>query len=470
MGFKNKLILCTTGTSIANGCKLLSEVQKQKSSWDDELKEFENEVELKISKIDLNDKQQIRALSAELNTLDRLDVNKNDKIVLLSTDSAGGRVCSGMNEKIIKKLYDCDVEIKRVENLQVYDAKLLRQSGLKNLIRIVLDNYLTNDSIIYSYEIIINPTGGYKGIVPFLTVLGMIYGKYSVYLFEFSQELIKLPPLPLTFNLDLYERVKYALKYIDQEIAITQEEYFSKIIDFDPAEKELFLSFTETYEDNLITLSPLAEVLLNIEHNSKPCKVSPNVLETLQKVNGEKKVILKRLIANASNPLWREQNYHRWKNSEFLIIKQGNTSERLAGFMKDGVFHVALAFANHDEYEKELGKYKIKDFDINSFVEYEEENLKEKNILPYDKLQREYDILKYKYDNFNIEKEQLENEKTELEIKYEEQLEEKNKQYLKMQNQYSLLKDYLNKLSFIKRLKFLFYGQFDNTIMESQSE
>jgi hypothetical protein len=79
--------------------------------------------------------------------------------------------------------------------------------------------------IIYSYEIIINPTGGYKGIVPFLTVLGMIYGKYSVYLFEFSQELIKLPPLPLTFNLDLYERVKYALKYIDQEIAITQDEY-----------------------------------------------------------------------------------------------------------------------------------------------------------------------------------------------------------------------------------------------------
>jgi putative CRISPR-associated protein (TIGR02619 family) len=430
--------------------------------WSDEFPIFSNELDEKLKLINFSDKKSRRKLSAELNTLDRIGLKSTDKVVLLSTDSAAGRICSQENEKIIKKYYHCDVEIIQVSDLQVYDSKLLRQSGLKNLVKIILDNYLTNDAVIYSYNIIINPTAGYKGIVPFLTVLGMIYGKYSVYLFEFSEELIHLPPLPISFDIERYERVKDALRYMDNEIAITKEDYFSKIIDFDPLEKEFFLSYTENYEDNLITLSPLAMIILNIDDNTKPCKISKNVQKTLDSLNGEKEVIIRRLISNSSNPLWRQQNHHSWKGSDFFIIKQGNTAERLAGFVRNGIYYVALAFANHDEYEKELGKYKESDFDITDFIDYSEEKLQNKEISTYDTLQRKYDLLNYKYTQHNKEKQKLENEKIEIELCYEDTLskiKEVEKELSILNSKYIDIKKINNKFlnaTFMQKLMYLF--------------
>ena len=60
--------------------------------------------------------------------------------------------------------------------------------------------YLTDDNLNYQYDLILNPTGGYKGVIPFVTVLGMLYGKRSVYIFEHAEQLINLPPLPFSFD------------------------------------------------------------------------------------------------------------------------------------------------------------------------------------------------------------------------------------------------------------------------------
>lgn len=389
----NKLILCTTGTSVANSCPSLRKAQGHRTRWEEDLPVFADEIEKKIHSLenDYKDRDKRRALSAELNTLDRIDLGSNDRIILIATDSAPGRICSEALKKIIEEIYDSTVEIKRIIGLQVYDEKDLREKGLKNLVKTILDEYLANDEIRYSYDIIINPTGGYKGIVPFLTVMGMMYGKSSLYLFEFSDELIHLPPLPLTFDLAIYERVKDALGFVENEIAVTVEAFLSKVADFDPLERDLFLSFTEPYDDDLITLSPLAFILLKIEESGERCMVSETVQKKLESLKDEKRVIMERLITSAANPLWRHQTAHRWPSSKFLILKQGNTSERLAGFMRNGVFHVALAFPNHGEYEKELGKYTIEDFDNKQFIEWAPQVIEEAELSDYDLLQRKYD-------------------------------------------------------------------------------
>ena len=284
----SKLILSTTGTSIANGCPSLRDVQGYRTQWDDELPTLEKEIEekLKSGQYDLQTPQGRHRLSAELNTLDRLGLQSGDKVVLLSTDSAPGRICSEANKKIIEELYGVDVKIERIESLQVYDATELREKGLKNLVTTVLDNYLENENICYTYDVIINPTGGYKGVVPFLSVLGMLYGKPSIYLFEFSEELIKLPPLPITFDLDIYERVKGALRFLENEVVASEDAFLSKIEGYDPSERDLFLSFTESYEGG-ITLSPLAYVLLKIEEGGEECLVSQTAKKQIESQRGK---------------------------------------------------------------------------------------------------------------------------------------------------------------------------------------
>ena len=72
--------------------------------------------------------------------------------------------------------------------------------GFRELVTTILA-YLTDDNLNYHYDLILNPTGGYKGVIPFVTVLGMLYGKRSVYIFEHAEQLINLPPCHLVLTL-----------------------------------------------------------------------------------------------------------------------------------------------------------------------------------------------------------------------------------------------------------------------------
>jgi putative CRISPR-associated protein (TIGR02619 family) len=314
-------------------------------------------------------------MSAELNALDRIGVERSDMIVLLSTDNAPGRACSESLKDVLIKYYDlggCQVRLERIEGLQVNDAERLREKGLKNFINVVL-KYLEDDQYRYSYETILSPTGGYKGVLPFLTTLGMLYGKRSVYIFEFADELIHLPPLPFSFDLALFQRVSPALSYMYEEVAVSEEAFLGKILDFTPSERELFMTFTEPFDGGKITISPLAYCLLNIEEKQESCLVCKKVVDKLEKTVGTPGIVLQRLIVKSGSPMWRNFHLHRWGNTDLLIMKPGNTPERIAGFVKKGKFHVTHAFSDHQEYERTLGKYSKKDFAETEFMSWEPE-------------------------------------------------------------------------------------------------
>lgn len=204
---------------------------------------------------------------------------------------------------------------------------------------------------------ILKPTGGYKGVLPFLTVLGMLYGKPSVYIFEHAEQLISLPPLPVTFDIDIYTRVVPALKRIDEQTAISEQEYYSYIINYTEAEKPLFSSFIEPIDNNMVTISPLAEVLLSIENCNETPMVNQAIIDDLRQDKTQPALALKRLIKNSVNPLWRKQHSEKWHQTDLIVIKQNATAERLAGFIKDNTFYVAYAFRTHESYELELPKY-----------------------------------------------------------------------------------------------------------------
>ena len=270
--------------------------------------------------------------------------------MLLATDNAASKACANVLKKFITQHFDLDeqnIEIKRIEGLQVHDVKALKEQGFRELVKTVL-NYLTDDNLSYQYDVILNPTGGYKGVMPFLTVLGMLYGKPSVYIFEHAEQLIYLPPLPFTFDIDIYNRVVPALKRIDEQTAISEQEYYAYIIDYTESEKPLFTSFIEPIGDNMVTISSLSEVLLSIESRNSTPTVSRNVIHLLQSDNTQPALALKRLIKNSVNPLWRKQHSKKWQQTDLIVIKQNATAERLAGFIKDDTFYVAYAFLTHE--------------------------------------------------------------------------------------------------------------------------
>lgn len=370
----NKYIICTVGTSIANDCEEQKVLFKTQAGWNADSTLIKKQLNESIKRRSPDLKRgtsNFRSLCAELNILDRLGLTSNDRILLIASDNLLGNVCSIEIKNIIIQVYrisEVHVEICRIEDLQIADIKKLRTSGIKNLIAKVLHK-LEDDSIRYGYEIIFNPVGGYKFVVPFMAILAMLYGKRSVYLFEYSEELLNLPALPFSFDTSLFNRVLPAIELIEKEVAIPESDFLNAVSGYTPSEHDLFMSFTEPFEGNLVTLSPLAYCFMKIDKAKEKAVIGVCAQKKLIALEGTASAQgIKRIIKNAENPTWRNTYLHTWKTSTDLSVLRCGSGERVACFMKKGIVHIVAIFSDHADYERTMPKISQDTFKGETFV------------------------------------------------------------------------------------------------------
>jgi len=371
---KQKYVICTTGVSLAVNLKLDSKEAYTHRNWDGADAGFEKALETELEKylnVNMDDTAKQRALSAEINTLSRLGVGKGDRVALLSSDTGNGQLCSKAVRRCLINWYglkDKDVSIVRIEGMQVVDEKAFKEKGLKNLVSKIIDIKESNQD---SYEVIFNPTGGYKGVVPFVSIIGMIFGIKIVYMFVESNSLLTLPPLPISFNLELFNRVKPALKDLIDSPRLSRWEYLRRIEDYAQEEENLFMSFVETVGDDVM-ISPLAFSLYEIEENRAKPKVSDSVMAKLDKMKDtESQKKLKDMIGESSSIFWRNTHHHSFSGTDLSVFKQGGNACRIAGFLQNGVIFVTHAFGDHDEYEKRLKGTYTKDYLNATYADWE---------------------------------------------------------------------------------------------------
>ncbi len=365
-----RLIICTIGTSIANGCPSLRGYQQRSTLWNDEAKDLNKELQRKLEDVDFCLEEDIRKASAELNSLHRLNLAPGDHVALLATDTAEGQCCATHLRRVICKIWSIpegNVHIDRIEGLQVHDETKLRGDGLPNLMRTVME-YCRNWN---SDSIILNPTGGFKGVVPFLTVLGMMYRLKTVYVFEFSNALINLPPLPISINEELLTRALPALQHLYKEGAVPESEYLSHIEDYTNEEYFLFRSFVENSQDGFVTLSNVFEPIFeDLVSDVSTVSISVKALKCLQSTDGLNRERLERLIAYATIPLWRSMHIHHFAGSDIPVFKPGNVGERMAALVKEDNIHVCRLYLEHDEYERDLNGLSRSDAESETFTDY----------------------------------------------------------------------------------------------------
>ena len=104
--------------------------------------------------------------------------------------------------------FDPDKDV--VKNLQVSDRKLFEKEGLVNLVE-----HLSN----WGFEnTIFNITGGYKGVIPYLSLMAMVNSVPLYYIFEDTDELIKIPQVPVDINWAMFEKYAYVLERLEEGI------------------------------------------------------------------------------------------------------------------------------------------------------------------------------------------------------------------------------------------------------------
>lgn len=216
--------LCTAGTSISTtlGLDLRHLFHYDLSEWDALQEDIAVAWQFVLEKAKARGGDDTPRISAEINSLIRMGLSSQDRVVLIATETIEGKLCAQLVAKVLEIKGLCsNVDVEVVEGLQARDGKRFSRVGLKNLINLI--------SRFEHQNIVFNPTGGFKSVVPYITLAGMLYNKPVKYIHEFSEDLITLVNLPITFDQDLVFKLEGKLEKMEKDTSISKAEWLDGI-------------------------------------------------------------------------------------------------------------------------------------------------------------------------------------------------------------------------------------------------
>ncbi|MDR1282293.1 MAG: putative CRISPR-associated protein [Opitutaceae bacterium] len=205
------LIISTCGTSILTNeakdglRKLLTQYANEKSP--DNLPEEDRtcvithlaDLKTRIPNLSIEDAKEA---SAELNGIlafygSQPATHKTDSHYLLATDTWLGETSAKIVEAWLKEKGFNTVIVRRHKDLQTSDLTYFK-SALSDLVKWLHEEIKPQRNS--DMEVIFNLSGGFKSETGFLQALGMFYADETIYLFERSSELMRIPRLPVRMD------------------------------------------------------------------------------------------------------------------------------------------------------------------------------------------------------------------------------------------------------------------------------
>lgn len=347
------LYLCTTGTSAAKLWKgsLESRFDESKVKGLGGIKLAANLLLDTFKQYKMNDEQALHTkLSAEIHSLARLNINKDDQIVLFASETLDGQACAlAVANYLEQQGYQAKVEV--IIGLQTNDARKFNRIGVVEFIKKTL-HYIDTTGADYC---VLNPTGGFKALVPYAVLLGMIRKIECRYIFEFSKSLIELPPLPLDFDRSRLEAIKIVLELIERKSSISTSE-FEQLVVWE--QRNLFRILFEKEGDD-ITLSAVGVLIL--EELQKPSTLTVFVsqeamkgLIKLRKIRGVDPDKYLKMVAQ--EPSKFDQAKHGNAGEGLTWLKPGNTTDRYLVSIEDNWRLLVWEMYDHHDYEE---RYKL---------------------------------------------------------------------------------------------------------------
>jgi len=157
------------------------------------------------------------------------------------------------NQENVEVIFDKDNNV--IIGLQVENKDRFVKVGLITLIERL------NSLMGTSYEdMIFNITGGYKALIPYMTIMGQIYNIPICYIFEETDELIEIPQAPVDFDFSVIEENYYAFQTLRKDKPPNVEDSKKDFGDgiFNRLKNENLIEET----DEEVKLTPLGNMLM----------------------------------------------------------------------------------------------------------------------------------------------------------------------------------------------------------------
>jgi putative CRISPR-associated protein (TIGR02619 family) len=365
------LFICTAGTSIAGpgGPMQPGTTAEYRKRIDDKIARDRAETIRK-------DQFLIRA-SAELNALVRSDCGEQDQVVYLASETEDGPLCAERLVALTRSELGSRARSVIVEGLQVRDSLRFRRIGVRNLFDQI--DRLRKETTEAAIEL--NATGGFKGMVPYLTLYGMFHDLPVSYIFEQSNTLIRLPRIPLAFD---WGRLAPAAKAVfklgidwlpEHELhALLPADYW------DPNAKADYECLFE-HADGLVGLSAIGFLLKSkLESASDATEVllSAQAKAALDAAEQEVRSHYEFMLARVRNPLLRSSSRHTeaLRKADLRVWKRYGQSGPRMLYWVEGSCVLVAELMQHDEYThyvdgnpRQRADYNRDDFSSRSGIE-----------------------------------------------------------------------------------------------------
>lgn len=296
-------------------------------------------------------------LSAEIHSLARMPLREGDRVYLFASETEDGQACAEAVKQYLEyHLLEVTVSIEVIPGLQVVDEARFRTQGVVEFVRRALRVIEAHDPS----QCVLDPTGGFKALVPYTVLIGMLKQVPSRYIFEQSNSLLTLPPLPVEFARSRLEPVRALLEEIRRETAVPRKRLEEAL----SWEDRQTLSPLFEVEGTKITLSAVG--LLVAEELFRPSALTPFLsrkgLEGLLALRKRKECDPVRYLQKVSRDRSAlEQDKHGNAGEGLTWLKPGNTPDRYL-ISEEGWRLLVWEVCDHEEYERrsetrELGRH-----------------------------------------------------------------------------------------------------------------
>jgi putative CRISPR-associated protein (TIGR02619 family) len=295
-----------------------------------------------------------RDLSAEIHSLARMAVNDKDTVILFSSETADGQACAWAVQRYLERARPgivCRVEV--VPGLQVTDSQAFRTSGVLNFTRAVLREIAANGA----GQCVLNPTGGFKSLVPYTVLIGMLKGVPAKYIFEQSSALIPLPMMPVEFARSRLEPLRPLLERIQNETAIPHADLDKALPSFE--ERAILAPLFEDQGQGQVSFSPVGFLIW--EELERPTALVPflsrRALDDLLKIRATEGSAPDDYIARvARSPEQLAVGKHdSWSHNLFWLKRGEHTRDRYLVSV-EGWRLLVWRIVDHREYDDLLNQ------------------------------------------------------------------------------------------------------------------
>lgn len=181
-------------------------------------------------------------------------------IYLLATDTVKGMLTAHVVKKLLAERFgDTRIEIDRIGGLQVRNGADFLRYGLPDYIQKIYEHLRQTPA--ESFKRVFIPTGGFKALVPYMTLIAMLEGAETRYIFEQSDALLTLQPLPIAFDEALVKDALPAMAATDEQGSLTLQELEEQLKLDVPFRATPFASIWTMCDEDAWMLSGLGEIL-----------------------------------------------------------------------------------------------------------------------------------------------------------------------------------------------------------------